>query len=196
MTGGHGYTLHAYGSARADVDNYLVAGNIAYAANTFLIGGGKPSRHIRVHDNVLHGVAMQLGYAAPRNEDCEVRDNVIVDAGLRINKFETGRPARGTWSSPRATRGRRGRVRSCGPTSMIPGGPTWPCSTGRRRPEVEVDAGEFLKAGEAYRLLDPRDVFGEPVRAGTADGRPIRVPVAGEFAAFVLIKTDEPGRGR
>ena len=26
MTGGHGYTLHAYGSSRADVDNYLVAG--------------------------------------------------------------------------------------------------------------------------------------------------------------------------
>ena len=53
---------------------------------------------------------------------------------------------------------------------MIPGGPTWPCSTGSRRPEVEVDAGEFLKAGESYRLLDPRDVFGKPVRAGTADG--------------------------
>ena len=57
MTGGHGYTLHAYGSARAYVDNYLVAGNIAYAADTFLIGGGRPSHNIRVRDNVLHGVA-------------------------------------------------------------------------------------------------------------------------------------------
>ena len=71
MTGGHGYTLHAYGSPRANVENYFVAGDIAYAANTFLIGGGKPSRHIRVHDNILHGVGMQLGYSAPRNEDCE-----------------------------------------------------------------------------------------------------------------------------
>ena len=65
-----------------------------------------------------------------------------------------------------------------------------------RRPEVEVDAGEFLKAGESYRLLDPRDVFGKPVRAGKADGRPIRVPVAGEFAAFVLMKAGVEGRGR
>ena len=64
-----------------------------------------------------------------------------------------------------------------------------------KRPEVEVDAGEFLKAGESYRLLDPRDVFGKPVRTGTADGRPIRVPVAGEFAAFVLITNGAEGRG-
>ena len=61
---------------------------------------------------------------------------------------------------------------------------------------MEVDAGEFLKAGESYRLLDPRDVFGKPVRAGTADGRPIRVPMAGEFAAFVLMKAGGEGRGR
>jgi len=34
------------------------------------------------------------------------------------------------------------------------------------------------------------------VRAGTADGRPIRVPVAGVFAAFVLMKAGGEGRGR
>ena len=133
MTGGHGYTLHAYGSSRADVDNYLVAGNIAYAANTFLIGGGKPSHHIRVHDNILHGVRMQLGYWAPRNEDCEVRDNVVVDAGLRINRFE--QVAReGNLVLAKGDAGPKGLRGSCGPTSMIPGGPTWPCSTGRDGP--------------------------------------------------------------
>ena len=66
-----------------------------------------------------------------------------------------------------------------------------------KRPEVEVDAGAFLKPGEAYRLLDPRDLFGPPVVSGTADGRPLRVPMAGEFAAFVLLKADGmegPGR--
>jgi hypothetical protein len=68
--------------------------------------------------------------------------------------------------------------------------------SGERRPEVEVDAGAFLQAGDSYHLLDPHDVFGVPVRAGTADGRPIRVPVAGEFAAFVLVKGGEEGPGR
>ncbi len=65
-----------------------------------------------------------------------------------------------------------------------------------RRPEAEFDAGEFLKPGESYRLLDPRDVFGKPVRAGTADGRPITVPVTGKFAAFAVMKAEEEGRGR
>ena len=87
LTGGYGYTLHAYGSDRAFVDHYTVEGNIAYAAGTFLIGGGRPSRGIRVRDNVLHGVAMQLGYAAPSNEDCVGRDNLIIDGGLSINRF-------------------------------------------------------------------------------------------------------------
>ena len=116
MTGGHGYTLHAYGSSRADVDNYLVAGNIAYAANTFLIGGGKPSRHIRVHDNILHGVADAARvFGTFRNEDCEVRYNVIVEGGLRINKFEQVDARSGTWSWPRATRAGGG---ACDPAAQ------------------------------------------------------------------------------
>ncbi len=53
---------------------------------------------------------------------------------------------------------------------------------------MEVDAGDFPKAGEPYRPMDPRDIFVKPVRAGTTDGRPIRVPMAGESAAFVLMK--------
>src|SRR5207253_3191665 len=59
FTGGYGYSLHAYGSSRADVDNYLIVGNIAYNADTFLIGGGKPSHHIRVFENLLYGVPMR-----------------------------------------------------------------------------------------------------------------------------------------
>ena len=65
MTGGYGYTMHAYGSKRAYVDNYLIEGNIAYKANMFLIGGGRPSHDIRVLENYLYGVSMQIGYSAP-----------------------------------------------------------------------------------------------------------------------------------
>src|SRR5207248_2209778 len=39
-------------------------------------------------NNYLYGVPMQVGYSAPSNEDCEVRDNVIVNAGLSINKYK------------------------------------------------------------------------------------------------------------
>jgi hypothetical protein len=51
FTGGYGYTLHAYGCSRAAVNSYLVEGNIAYAAHTFLLGGGRPSHGIRVVTN-------------------------------------------------------------------------------------------------------------------------------------------------
>src|SRR5262249_25038322 len=64
MTGGHGYTLHAYGSKRAYVDNFRIEGNVAYNAGTFLVGGGRPSHHIRVLDNYLYGVSMKIGYSA------------------------------------------------------------------------------------------------------------------------------------
>src|SRR5262249_33829280 len=87
MTGGHGFTMHAYGSGRAFVDNYRGEGNVAYNAGTFLIGGGKPSHNIRVIGNYPYNVSMQVGYSATYNEDCEVRDNVIVNGSLAINKY-------------------------------------------------------------------------------------------------------------
>ena len=87
MTAGYSYTMHAYGSSRAYVDNFLVVGNIAYDGGTFLIGGGRPSRNIRALENCLYNVSMQIGYSAPHNEDCEVRDNVIVNGGLNIVRY-------------------------------------------------------------------------------------------------------------
>ena len=43
MTGGYGYTLHAYGSKQAYVDNYVVRRNVCYNGGPFLIGGGRPA---------------------------------------------------------------------------------------------------------------------------------------------------------
>ncbi len=87
MTGGYGYTMHAYGSSRAYVNGYLAEGNICYDAGTFLIGGGRPSHRIRVLTNFLYGLNLQLGYNAPTNFDCEVLGNTIVNGGLIINRF-------------------------------------------------------------------------------------------------------------
>lgn len=50
-----------------------------------------------------------------------------------------------------------------------------------------MDAGAFLKAGDAYRLMDPREFFGKPVAEGTYDGKALPVKVDGEFAAFVVL---------
>ncbi|HKI18045.1 MAG TPA: hypothetical protein VKA15_09190, partial [Isosphaeraceae bacterium] len=59
---------------------------------------------------------------------------------------------------------------------------------GAKAPKVTIDVSTFLKAGERFRLLNPRDVFGEPVLSGTCQGPTIAVPMHGEFAPFVLLK--------
>jgi len=195
MTGGYSYTMHAYGSSRAYVDNYLVEGNVAYNAGTFLIGGGRPSRNIHVLENFLYGVNMQIGYSAPENEDCEVRNNVILDGGLSIKNYKKavneGNLVIGR-NQPRRSAGRaRLEIR---PNRYDPQRAhvivlNWP-----KKSEVELPSTPVLKSGAAYRLMDPRDFYGKPVLAGSYTGKPIRVPIDGEFAAWVLLVDSAHGK--
>ena len=57
-----------------------------------------------------------------------------------------------------------------------------------KKPTIELPLETFLATGDTYRLVDPRDFFGEPISEGTYEGGPIRVAIEGEFAAFVLLK--------
>jgi hypothetical protein len=188
MTGGYAYTLHAYGSSRAFVDNYLVEGNICYDGGQFLIGGGRPSRGIRVLNNYLSKVSMRLGYSAPSNEDCEVRNNVIAGGELAINKFKqvvnqdnlvllrnAARP-----NSPARVEIRPNKY---DPTRFHIAIFNWP-----QHETVALDLSGHLKTGDSYQLLNPRDVFAKPIVQGAHDGKPVATPVKGEFAAYVLVK--------
>jgi hypothetical protein len=56
------------------------------------------------------------------------------------------------------------------------------------KPAVELPAFSFFRPGDRYRMMDPTDLFGRAVLEGTYDEGPIRVPVSGEFAAFVVLK--------
>ena len=208
ITGGFGQTMQAYGSKRAYVDNYLITGNIAYAGLRFLVGGGRPSRGIRVRENMLHGVSMQIGYNAPHNEDCEVRDNIIVDGGLSIVRYKKAvregnlvvapRAPRPTDEAPRAiVRGNKYDANRANVAIYNWAG----------KDSVSVKAGvirdiqpktpkgartylkQFLKRGDAYRLMDPRDFYGKPLLSGKYDGKAIKVPMKNrKFAVLVLLK--------
>lgn len=57
-----------------------------------------------------------------------------------------------------------------------------------RQSTVDVDVSALLKAGDGFRLLNPRDFYGSPVLTGRVSGPKIKVPMDGEFAAFVLMK--------
>jgi hypothetical protein len=174
------YAMHAYGSSRAYVDNYVIEDNIVYGHGPFLVGGGRPSRGIRVRRNYLHSVGMRIGYGA-ENEDCEVRDNVLAGGSLTIEKYKTVVERNNIRSLPE-------RLAVLTADRYDPGRAHLVVFNGAKTAQVAVDAASFLKPGEAYRLMDPEDVFGPPLAVGTCEGPTVDVPMKGEFAAFVVLK--------
>ncbi len=199
------YTMHAYGSSRAYVDNFVIEDNIAYDKGPFLVGGGRPSRSIVVRRNYLHRVPMRIGYNAPHNEDCEVRDNVVVGDGIAINRYRkvvlrNNLILSGGLSFRTCEKvDRRDNRQVKGPLApevrvvLLPNRydparanlAVFNMTSARR---VEVKVAPFLKPGEAFRLMDPEDFFGKPLLTGACKGETIPLPMTGGFAAFVLLK--------
>lgn len=175
---GGSHTMHAYGSSRAWIDRFVIEDNISFGRGSFLVGGGRPSREIRVARNYLHGAGLQVGYDEPDNEDCEVRDNVS-PGGLRIGKFKKAvdegnvrqMPAAKVVVIPNAYDAARAHVA---------------VYNGAKAAAVEVE----LPGWTSVRLMDPLDVFGRPVLEGKIEGGKVRVPMSSEFAAFVALKGD------
>ena len=177
---GGSYTMHAYGSKKAYVDNFVIEDNIAYERGPFLVGGGRPSNHIRIARNYLHAVNMQIGMTK-ENEDCDVRDNVVVRGKLSINNYKKAVD--------------EGNVRELPasktvliPNKYDPSRAHVAIYNGAKAAQVGLDVSKVLKPGDAYRLLDPKNVYGKPLFEGKVEGASIAVPMSGEFAAFVLVK--------
>jgi hypothetical protein len=177
------YTMHAYGSERAYVNNYALTENICYGRGPFLVGGGRPSHGIRVFRNYLYGVDMRIGYDAPYNEDCEVRDNVIANGRLTIANYRTatqegnlivesdGRPA--------------GAKAVLLPNRYDPNRAHLAVYNWDKAGAANVETGGFLRDGETAALLDPTSPSGDPVATAICRNGRIRVPVRGEFTVFL-----------
>jgi hypothetical protein len=181
------YTVHAYGSERAYVDNFLVEENICYGKGPFLIGGGRPSRNIRVFRNYLYGVSMRIGYTAPHNVNCEVRNNVIVNGDLSIVRYKKA-VQQGNLVI------RKDQDRPMGAEVFILANRydlnrahlviyNWDNSG-----EVRISPEPLLERGDSFKLFDPKHTFGEPVLTGAFTRDQIVVPVDGEFAVYVFLK--------
>jgi hypothetical protein len=176
---GGSYTMHAYGSKKAFVDNYVIEDNIVYERGTFLVGGGQPSHNITIRRNYIHGLNLQIGYGA-ENEDCEIRDNVIVGK-LTISKYKKVVDEGNTLDSTQA----RSIVT---PDKYDPGRAHVAIFNASKAPECRINVAKLLKPGDAFRLMDPKDLFGKPVLEGACDGERIAIPMGGEFAVYVLLK--------
>ena len=183
------YTMHAYGSQRAYVDNFLLQENICYNKGPFLIGGGRPSKNIRVFKNFLYGIDMRIGYNAPYNENCEIRDNTIVNGVLNIDRYKKVLKEGNLVI-------RKGQKRPAGVKTVL--------MTNRfdrnlahlvvynwdKAENVKVRAKPFLKDGDSYRLMDPQDFFGNSIFNGKYDGDVIQIPMKTEFEVFVVFRNN------
>jgi hypothetical protein len=183
------YTMHAYGSKRAYVDNFLVEENICYNKGPFLIGGGRPSKNIRVFKNCLFGIDMRIGYNAPYNENCEIRDNMIVNGVLNIDRYKKVLKEDNLVI-------RKGQEHPAGVKTFL-----LPNRFDRNRAHlvvynwdkvknVKVRAKPFLKDGDSYRLMDTQDFFGNSIFDGKSDGDMLQIPMKTEFAVFVVFRNN------
>ncbi len=179
------YTMHAYGSERAYVNNYLVEDNICYNTGPFLIGGGRPSHNIMVFRNYLYNIGMRIGYNAPYNQNCELRDNIIVNGDLSIDRYQNV-VQEGNLVI------KKGQTRPAGAMTIF-----LPNRYDKNRAhlviynwdsveKVRVETGHFFKSGETFCLMNPQDLFGSPVMKGKCSEDAIDVPVNSEFTAFVV----------
>ncbi|MCU0913791.1 MAG: right-handed parallel beta-helix repeat-containing protein [Planctomycetes bacterium] len=178
------YTMHAYGSERASVNNYLLTENICYRTGPFLVGGGRPSHGIRVHRNFLYGIDMRIGYTTPYNEDCDLRDNLIVDGRLEVVRYrkvvQQGNLVVGK-NGPRPAQPKCIVL----PNKYDPDRAHIVIYNWAKAEAVEVPAPGFVKDGDAVELLDPEDPFARPVLTATCRNSAIRIPVPHEFAAYL-----------
>ena len=141
--------------------------------------------------NFLHGLNLQLGYTAPQNEDCEVRGNVVIGGDLTLHKFKSVVNEGNLVVARDQPRPRGVRV-ILRPNKYDSARAHLAIYNFQGSPAVDVDASGFLKPGDTFRLMNPREFYGKPLLTGTFEARPIPVPMNGEFAVFVLLK--EPGR--
>jgi hypothetical protein len=178
------YTMHAYGSERAYVNNYLATENICYAPGPFLIGGGRPSHGIRVYRNYLYGIDMRIGYGAPANEDCDIRGNVIVNGWLEIDRYR--RVVQENNLIVAKNDARPARTKSVLlPNQYDPDRAHLVMYKWDKAEAVAVEAGGFAKDGAVIELFDPRDPFGNPIATSTRRDGAIRVPLHEEFTVFL-----------
>lgn len=181
------YTMHAYGSDNAWVDNFDVRENIAFGMGPFLIGGGRPSRNIVAEGNVLCDVNMRIGYDAPHNENCEIRDNVIFGGSLDISNYQSA-INEGNEVIPPGTSGPTTPIVRWFANEYDPDRAHLTVIAGTDAAVVSIPVGDFLQTGDHYRLLDPRDIYGDPIAEGECTSETIEVPMDGAYGVFVVMK--------
>ena len=181
------YSLHAYGSPRASVDNFVVEDNV-FSGGPALLGGEGVSRNNKILRNFADTNIM-AGYTwSEAAVDYEVRDNVVVNGAMVYNNCSNLKES-GNLEVRDANSKRPADER----VVLLPNKYdenrahlvvlNWP-----KRDKVSARVAPFVKSGERYRVMLPTNFYGKPVVEGTCEGETITVPTPKDLNAFVLLK--------
>lgn len=173
-----GYASINIGS-QAETNACTLDGNIVSAG---IIRFYDASGAIGVTNNWLSKCGLYVTGGGP-GANRQVRGNVICGGTLVVPKLQSPATANNTLSPVPNTNRVLLRPNKYDPSRANLAVFNWTMSAA-----VEADVSTFLKEGEAYRLLNPRDFYGPPVQTGACRAGKITVPMSGEFAAFVLVK--------
>jgi hypothetical protein len=195
----------AWASDKSSVENYLISENIFEGPGRFLLGGSTPGKNFRFTGNWSWKIdPIEVGWGiGPQNEDCAVLDNVVLDGNLRIYRFRNYEQRNNMVTGGRLSVRRIDGQEDVIKTPAFPSAPKAALWTNAYDPgrahlasvdqsgagAVSVAFDGFLRAGEAFRMMDPKDPYGRPVHAGIvgADGRAI-VPLKDRFNAYLVLK--------
>ena len=146
----------------------------------------KNGRDCVIADNVLLNSSMLVR----KYEQARIENNLIVGAGLKVEQADKAEQKDNTMTAPAAPQ-----------VVLLPN--RYDANRANlaifnfaTAGTVDVNVGGFLQAGDSFRLMDPEDLYGKPVFAGTCSGETISVPMTGEFAVFIIFKGEPPAAPR
>lgn len=207
-------SFQAYGSSTADTSDYTIT-NCSYLKTPegpsddghFLFGGANPFNNVTI-TKLIGSNSVSIGFEAMADpgdrismSGCRIWDDLGFIANFQnLTKFNNIWQAIG-FSLPRteATNGDRTGTPITMPTepfiNFVPNEydnklayihiMNYPLGSGA---PANVTPSGFLDIGEKYALLNPTNMFGQPVMRGTYSGGTILVPTSGQVTQYVMSK--------
>ena len=130
---------------------------------------------------------MRIGYTAPENENCELRNNLIVNADLDIVRYKEV-VNEGNIIMKKDRDRPKGVKADLLPNKFDRNRAHLVIFNWDKTQTAEVTTNGFLESGEKFQLMDPKNLFAAPLFEGTCQAGKIRLPIKAEFAVFVLLK--------
>lgn len=209
--------MQAYGSEAAHIDRYHVERNLWCRLDLsddgrILIGGQNASQTGRILNNIgsgkagVNGAGLGIGYGQP-GDDYIITGNIVWEGLGMLAGFTNTTKIDNLWwqfgwAKPRieAFDGDRTGVEVDIPTSPYVyldvneydsmranlGIMNW---TGES--QIGIDFSSFLSVGQTYRIMDPMDMFGEPLATGIFEGEDIDVDLSGNRLDIFVVFAEE-----